>query len=315
VTTAGAHRPSEARAGASGPSGVGAGADVGVLAVVCVLYESGHQHRQFVEALQRTHPGLHVLLVDNGSYDAVDRADLPDGVDLLTLPRNRGYGQAVNAGIAHLLQHQAPEFVAILNPDVFLAGPSLRELATFMSAHPRCALATGTVVDGAGSVVSSAWGPPSMGRAFWYASGLSADGLRRALTAFNPTGRESLESRRDMPFPVSGHVLGGAMVARVAAMQEVGGFSDRFFLYWEDADLADRLRQAGHEVWFVPTSPIRHEAGTSSAGTTDAFRRLWYAHSARLYAEDHLSARRARRLRLGLKMGDTVRHLRRLGHG
>jgi GT2 family glycosyltransferase len=58
-------------------------------------------------------------------------------------------------------------------------------------------------------------------------------------------------------------VAGAFMMARRDAFEEVGGFDQGFFLYGEDVDLCRRLKDAGGEVWYVPTEPVKHYTGGS----------------------------------------------------
>ena len=48
-------------------------------------------------------------------------------------------------------------------------------------------------------------------------------------------------------------------------IEAAGGFDERYFLYWEDADLCRRLRGAGHTVRYVPSATVVHIGGRSSA--------------------------------------------------
>ena len=54
-------------------------------------------------------------------------------------------------------------------------------------------------------------------------------------------------------------VSGAAMLARRAALDAVGGFSERFFLYYEDVDLGWRMRLAGWDVVFQPAAHATHD--------------------------------------------------------
>ena len=53
-------------------------------------------------------------------------------------------------------------------------------------------------------------------------------------------------------------VSGAAMIGRTEAVRQVGGFDPKFFLYHEEMDLCTRLRQAGWEIWSVPTAHVIH---------------------------------------------------------
>ncbi|AJX33472.1 glycosyltransferase [Burkholderia oklahomensis] len=53
-------------------------------------------------------------------------------------------------------------------------------------------------------------------------------------------------------------LCGAAMLIRRSALERVGLFDSRFFMYYEDADLCWRIRRAGGELRYVPTSVVRH---------------------------------------------------------
>ena len=86
---------------------------------------------------QEVGDGVRVVVVDNGSTpDAIAtvRAGLPDGVDLVELPRNRGFGPGANAGFRHVLAH--PHGV---RRSVGGAGPARRRArARLPRPHARC---------------------------------------------------------------------------------------------------------------------------------------------------------------------------------
>ena len=87
------------------------------------------------------------------------------------------------------------------------------------------------------------------------------------------------------------------MLARREALDLVNGFDERFFLYWEDADLCRRLRAKGYHVRYVPTAAAIHRVGQSSrtarASAIRAFHRSAYLYYATHVAPAPLSPKRA----------------------
>ena len=67
---------------------------------------------------------------------------------------------------------------------------------------------------------------------------------------------------------------GGAAAYRVAAWREVGGFDDAFFAYWEDVDLALRLRLAGWRSAFAAGARVLHKHSQTLGAASPAQRRL-----------------------------------------
>jgi GT2 family glycosyltransferase len=59
-------------------------------------------------------------------------------------------------------------------------------------------------------------------------------------------------------------VSGACMVVRRKAIEAVGGFDERFFMYWEDADWCQRMRNGGWEIVYFPPAEVIHHVGVSS---------------------------------------------------
>ena len=86
-------------------------------------------------------------------------------------------------------------------------------------------------------------------------------------------------------------VSGACMVVRRETLRDIGHLDERFFMYFEDADLCRRARAAGSLIFFLPQVEIVHQTGASSRSRPKA---IWLLHkSAFLY---HRRARRRRPL-------------------
>ena len=81
---------------------------------------------------------------------------------------------------------------------------------------------------------------------------------------------------------------GACMLARTDGLRAAGGFDERYFLYWEDADLCRRLRAGGHHVRYVPAATAIHRVGQSSR-TARTFAIRAFHRSAYLYYATHVA--------------------------
>lgn len=80
-------------------------------------------------------------------------------------------------------------------------------------------------------------------------------------------------------------VSGACMISRRRTLEALGGLDERFFMYFEDADLCRRARKEGWGVFYLPGVTVTHEAGGS---TGDRPRAIWRLHkSAFLYHRKH----------------------------
>jgi GT2 family glycosyltransferase len=189
------------------------------------------------------------------------------GVRVIRNERNVGFATAANQGAAAT---ESP-YVAFLNPDVVLTQPTLSHLAAVLDRRPDLGAAGPALLlpDGTPQPYSHG-GDPTPG---YLARRLAARLRGRALHAWS--GSDVLET---------GWVAGTCLVARRRAFEEVGGFDERFFMYFEDVDLGRRMRAAGWSIAFVPTTAVVHLGG--AVAPAEAVRE--YDRSlARLYRKRH----------------------------
>ena len=224
------------------------------------------------------------LVVDNASHDgsgAIAQEFAP-AVTLVSNATNVGFGRAVNQALARA---RAP-FVLIMNPDCRLQPGALAALEDELRRRPRCALVGPRILDPDGSVQGSARGDPDMLTGFF---GRSAS-LRRLLPWLAVSRGNVVDARvtGGGPSVVVDWLSGACVLARREALADVGGFDERYFLYWEDADLCRRLRARGHHVRYVPSAAAVHRVGHSSRTARASSVRAFH-DSAYLYYATHVA--------------------------
>jgi GT2 family glycosyltransferase len=161
-------------------------------------------------------------------------------VFLLRNSMPRGYGANQNAVFR---EFPAP-FFCVLNPDICLKRNPFPELFVNFS-NPNVALVAPKIITPAGQVEDSARKFPTLRSLVSKAVG------RNNGTYFK------LNSSPDW-------VGGMFMLFRSDVFREIGGFDEKFFLYYEDVDICWRLRQKGYEIKFVPTVEVIHDARRES---------------------------------------------------
>jgi N-acetylglucosaminyl-diphospho-decaprenol L-rhamnosyltransferase len=208
-----------------------------------------------LRSLQAQSRPADVVVVDNGSSDGTAemvRGEFPE-VALLELGRNLGFGPALNRAVAE----RPADPVILLNDDA--------------EAEPRFVEA---LLDAAGSGVECVAGMLLQGAepSRIDSAGVVAD---RTLMGFDYLHGEPLEAATGAPNPLG--PTGGAALYRHDAFRAVGGFDECIFLYYEDLDLALRLRAAGGRCRLAPEARALHaySASLGAASGTKYARTGW----------------------------------------
>jgi GT2 family glycosyltransferase len=195
---------------------------------------------------------LDVVVVDNGSSDG--SAELLrerfGEVALIELERNLGFGPALNRAIAE----RPGDPAILLNNDVECEP---RFVEAMLAAAESVEMVAGVLVqEAAPELIDSA--------------GVVAD---RTLMGFDHLHGEPLQTVAGAPAPLG--PTGGAALYRHDSFHAAGGFDERIFLYYEDLDLALRLRAAGARCALAPDARALH-AYSASSGAASGFK---YSHT------------------------------------
>jgi N-acetylglucosaminyl-diphospho-decaprenol L-rhamnosyltransferase len=228
-------------------------------AAVVVSYNYGDLLERCVRSILADDSGgtVDVVVVDNGSTDGSSEAlseAVPDARGIAA-PGNVGYARGANLGIATT----AAPVVAVLNGDVELVPGVAAAMLAALDADPRLGAVGPRVLNLDGSVYPSARTDPGLFVAFAHA----ALGL---VWRTNPWTRRYRQLDADPTRPRSVDWVSGAAVwLRREALDDVGGWDERYFMYMEDVDLCLRLRRAGWRVGFEPAGAVVHVQGASTS--------------------------------------------------
>jgi GT2 family glycosyltransferase len=221
--------------------------------VVVVTYNSSAHVRACVAPLC-AHPDVAVTVVDNNSIDRT--LDELESLDVLTIRRedNRGFGHACNVGWR---AGDAPS-VVFLNPDSRAEPASILALADRLTHGDDVAVVGPKIVDPSGVVQASQRRFPSL-----------ATSLASALFVprISPGTRWSIDVATRSAYATPGSpdwVSGACLGIRRDILERLGGFDERFFMYYEDMDLSRRVRDAGFDVRYDPSIQVQHVGGASA---------------------------------------------------
>jgi N-acetylglucosaminyl-diphospho-decaprenol L-rhamnosyltransferase len=230
-----------------------------VVRVVTVTHNSQAAIGAFLDSIPAAsvHP-TPVTVVDNRSEDPEAIRAIVDGAgaEWVGLDRNAGYGSGVRAGIE---AGPVADYYLISNPDVVLGAATVDVLVAAAEEEPLAGAVGPKILTSDYSVYPSARNLPSL-----------ANGVGHALVgSLFPNNRWSREYRADTQYSeerrTAGWLSGACLLIRREAWEAVGGFDDRYFMYFEDVDLGERLTRSGWTNLYVPGAVVIHSGAHSTS--------------------------------------------------
>ena len=190
-----------------------------------------------------------VIVVDNGSTDDTEELLTTrfSDVDVLRLPRNEGFSRAVNRAA----REASGDVLVLVNDDCVCEAGFVERLAGAVDTGRSAVMAAGILLETADtSLIDSA--------------GMELDDT---LLVFDYLNGQPVAALDAAPPPLG--PSGAAAAFERAAFLDAGGFDERLFAYWEDVDLALRLRLLGATCAIAPNARAVHQhSATLGSGSS-----------------------------------------------
>ncbi len=217
---------------------------------------------------------LEVIVVDNHSFDdsvRMVKKNFPQ-VKLIRNNSNIGFARAVNQA----MRKANGKYLCILNPDAVVKDDTVQVMADYMEANPDVGVTGCKVLNPDGSFqLASRRTFPRPGVAVPRLLGLHILFPRNKLFS-----KYNLTHLDDDSIHEVDAVSGACMMFKKSLVSKIGGFDERFFMYFEDTDFCQRAKQAGYRVIYHPGTQIIHYKGESRKHapirSRDAFHKSTY---------------------------------------
>ncbi len=277
------------------------------LDIIIVNWNAGDQLRQCLEAIAAANREdvelRRTVVVDNGSTDSslegINRGRLPTRIVLNS--NNRGFAVACNQGA----KDSTTDYLLFLNPDTRVQRNALVDPIDFLEREEnnRIGILGIQLVDDRGRVTPTCARFPTVGRFVAKMIGLDS-AMPKLFPPHFMTEWDHADSR-----PVD-QVMGAYFLIRRSLFKELGGFDERFFVYFEEVDLTVRALKRGWSTFYLSSVKSYHRGG----GVTERVkaRRLFYSlHSRILYGYKHFGRRKGTLLMLTTLFVEPVSRLTR----
>lgn len=221
------------------------------VSIIIPVYGQTHFALNCLDSLARlrTRYSIEVIVADDASPTS-SQAEALGVIPWIRYERrtaNGGFLECCNSAVAQA----RGEFVVLLNSDTRVVAGWLDELVEAFDLFPKAGMVGSKLFNADGTLQEA-------GGIFW------RDG-----SAHN-YGRNADPNLPQYCYARQADFISGASIAiRKSVWNELGGFDPEYKpAYCEDADLAFRLRRAGYEVWFIPTSRAIHYEGITHGRDT-----------------------------------------------
>jgi len=227
------------------------------LGLVVVTYRSGDVLGGFLDSVASSSllPD-EVVIVDNSPtpVSAPKKSSL-SSVQVLHQPDNPGYGTAANVGIQAL--GTQCDWVVVCNPDILVDKDTLKVLMTEATSHPHAGSLGPAIRNEDGSLYPSARALPALGIGIGH-------GLLGVIWPGNPWTKAYRGDYVSSDTREAGWLSGSFLLLKRDAFEQIGGFDEKYFMFFEDVDLGWRLAKAGYINLYVPGAAAIHEGGHST---------------------------------------------------
>jgi len=219
-----------------------------LISVVIPSYNGARYLEACLQSLLRqTCDSVEIVVVDNASKD--DTAQIVSRIApaaiLRRMPRNLGFAGAANAGI----REARGGWIALLNNDTEAEADWLSECMAAAARHPEASFLACRILEFKNRERIYSAGDCFLRAGIGYRRGQERpdqDGYHREEEIFS--------------------ACGCAALYRKSALEERGGFDERFFAYLEDVELGVRLQAVEQRGWYVPKAVVYHHGGATSGG-------------------------------------------------
>jgi GT2 family glycosyltransferase len=194
-----------------------------------------------------------VFLVDNASTDetvALVREGFP-WVQVVENEGNLGFGAGHNCVLPSL----ASTYHLVINPDIVFVEDAVMPLASYLAANPDVVMVTPRILNPDGSMQQL----PRLRPRLRYVAARRFERRGRPGGWARRLSDEYTMANEEFAVPTQLETCTGSFFAiRTAVLRELGGFDERFFLYFEDNDLSCRASAKGRIMLYPDTQVVHH---------------------------------------------------------
>jgi GT2 family glycosyltransferase len=203
---------------------------------------------------------LSIIVVDNGTKKEFNLDEPKKNITVLRPGSNTGFAGGSNIGMREALKNGA-DYILLANNDTFVDSEMVVNLLNVLEKREKTGIAAPKIYFEKGREFhKSRYSQKDLGNVIWYAGGFidwkNGISVHRGVDEVD-------KGQYDTAGPTD-FSTGCCMMIKKEVLEKIGLFDENYFLYYEDADLCQRLKKAGYDIYYVPSAFMYHENASSS---------------------------------------------------
>ncbi len=231
------------------------------LTVGIVNYNTKIHLKKCIASISKNPPkcSYEIIVVDNASKDGSKKflkKIQRENIKVILNKKNIGFGAACN----QIASAQKSSYILFLNPDVEVEKDGIDKLLNSLKGNKKVGVITGKLLFPDGSLQFSCRKSPTILRVLF-----GRESVLRKIFPNNIISREFLMTDFDynkIQFP--DFIRGAVMLFKMDVFKKIGGFDEKFFLFFEDADICQRLKKMNYKIIYLPEAIFYHSLGEST---------------------------------------------------
>jgi GT2 family glycosyltransferase len=238
------------------------------IAVVTTTYNTPQDTNTLLQSLEKIKTDgfeLKIIITDNGSKEPYT---LPNGikqntVSITRLDRNVGFTGGFNNGMKKALDDGA-DYILIVNNDTVMDPNLIKNLLSVLQQDPKIGLVVPKIYFAKEHEFhKDRYAKDELGKVLWYAGGSQDWANVKSIHR----GVDEVDHGQYYKIEETDFATGCCMMFPRQVLEKAGLFDEKYFLYYEDADLNERIKRAGYKIYYVPTAVLIHVNAASTGGS------------------------------------------------
>lgn len=228
------------------------------LSIIYIYYNTPEEILSSIKSVLNTikKTEFEIVVVDNNSPKPLPKMKFKfKKIRIIVNNKNLGFGKAVNQAV----KIASGNYIFILNPDTVALENSIDLLVKKIESDKKIGILGPQLIDSRGRILHSIASNPKLPDVLFALSFINK------YWPTNPYSKKYWATGVDRNIEMETETLGGAaLMMSKKLFLKIKGFDERFFLYFEEIDLCNRIKKLGYKVLYYPKAKIIHLVGKSS---------------------------------------------------